>query len=297
MTIMTRLLALACVVIAGLPRTLPAQPGKADFDAGVALMGQGKPAQAESKFERAVAADDKNGVYHLWLGRAVGQQAQTASKVKQPFMARRIKAEFERAVALDPELLDARDGLISFYLQAPGFMGGSVEKAREQQREIARRDAYRGHLAASNIAWSAKDTAATERALQAAIAAAPDSVRTVVGLAQRQAAWGRTAAAFATLESHLARRPDDVAVRFQVGRLAATSGEQLARGEQLLRALVAAPEWEPTNLRPSRAAVHYRLGMVLERSGRTADARASYERAVALDPELKPAKDALANLK
>lgn len=276
---------------------LAAQPGKADFDAGVALMGQNKPGQAETKFERAVAADEKNGLYHLWLGRAVGSQAQTASKVKQPFMARRIKAEFERAVQLDPERIDARDGLISFYLQAPGFMGGSPDKAREQQREIAKRNPFRGHLAASNIAWFGKDTVGTERALRAAIAAAPDSLRVAISLAQRQSAWGRTSAAFATLDEQLARHPDDIAVRFQIGRLAATTGQQLARGEQVLRTLIAAPDWEATNLRPTKAAVHYRLGMILEKSGRKADAKTSYQQAVALDPELKVAKEALAGLK
>lgn len=256
-----------------------------------------KPDAAERQFERAVAADERNGTYHLWLGRAVGQQASTASAVRQPFMARRIKAEFERAVALDPALIDARDGLIQFYLMAPGFMGGSAEKAREQQREIARRSAYRGHLAAANIAWSAKDTAGTERAIRAAVSAAPDSIITVITLAQRQSSWGRTEAAFATLDEFLARHPRDIAVRFQVGRLAAMSGEQLPRAENMLRGLLAEPEWEPTSSRPSRAAVHYRLGIVLEKSGRRSDAKTSYARALALDPQLKPAKDALAALR
>ncbi len=274
-----------------------AQAGTAAFDEGVRLMRLNKPDAAERQFERAVAADERNGTYHLWLGRAVGQQASTASTLRQPFMARRIKAEFERAVALDPELIDARDGLVQFYLMAPGVMGGSTAKAREQQREIARRSAYRGHLAAANIAWAGKDTAGTERAIRAALAAAPDSVLTVITLAQRQSSWGRTAAAFATLDEFLARRPRDIAVRFQVGRLAAISGEQLPRGERVLRDLLAEPEWEPTNSRPSRAAVHYRLGVVLEKSGRKSDAKASYERALALDPQLKPAKDALAALR
>ena len=275
----------------------PAQAGKAAFDEGLRLMRVNKADAAEKQFERAVAADPKNGTYHLWLGNAVGQQTTTASTVRQPFMARRVKAEFERAVALDPELLDARDGLIQFYLMAPGFMGGSDAKAREQQREIAKRNAFRGHLAAATVAWAGKDTLGTERAMRAAIAAAPDSARTVITLAQRQAGWGRVPAAFATLDEWLARYPRDIAVRFQIGRLAAGSGQQLERGETLLRDLIAEPEWESTNLRPSRAAVHYRLGMVLEKSGKKPDAKLSYERAVALDPQLKPAKDALAALR
>ncbi len=274
-----------------------AQAGRAAFDEGLRLMRINKADAAEKQFERAIDADPKNGTYHLWLGNAVGQQTTTASTIRQPFMARRVKAEFERAVALDPELLDARDGLIQFYLRAPGFMGGSEAKAREQQREIAKRNVFRGHLSAATVAWVGKDTAGTERALRAAITAAPDSARTVVSLAQSQANWGRIPAAFTTLDEFLTRRPAEIAVRFQIGRLAAVSGQQLERGEKMLRGLIAEPEWEATNLRPSRAAVHYRLGMILEKSGKKPDAKASYERALALDPQLKPAKDALAALR
>ncbi len=276
---------------------LPAQKGRPFLEEGIRLMREGKPDKAEAQFEKAVAAEPNVGEYHLWLGNAVGQQAGSASKLKQPFMARRIKAEFERAIALDPELLDARDGLIQFYLQAPGFMGGSPVKAREQQREIATRNALRGHLAAATIAWHGRDTVATERALQAAVTAAPDSINATVGLAQRQAAWGRTAAAFATLEAFRARHPDDIAGRFQIGRLAAASGTELARGEQILRALLAEPDWVVERSRPTKAAVHYRLGMILEKTGRKPEAKAAYQTAVSLDPQFKLAKDALGALK
>lgn len=287
----------AALLVAAVALPLDAQPGKAAFDAGMRFMRENSPDKAEQQFERAVAADGRNATYHLWLGNAIGQQAQNANPVRQGLMARRIRAEWERAVELAPDLIDARDALISFYLQAPGFMGGSPEKARTQQREIARRDPYRGHLAASNIAAFQRDTAGVERALRAAIAAAPDSVRAVIALAQRQQQWGRIPAAFATLDDALKARPADIALRFQLGRLAASTGQQLPRGEQLLRALAAEPEWTPENSRPSRAAVHYRLGMILEKQSKRSDAKAQYERALVLDPQLKVAKDALAALR
>lgn len=288
------LVAILCVLSAG---SASAQAGQRFLDEGMRLMREGKPDKAEAQFEKAVAAEPNVGLYHLWLGNAVGQQAGSASKIKQPFMARRIRAEFEKAIELDPTLLDARDGLIQFYLQAPGFMGGSPAKALEQQREIAKRDVVRGHLSAATIAWHGRDTVATERALLAAVAAAPDSINTVIALAQRQAAWGRTSASFATLNGFLSRHPTDVAIRFQWGRLAAASGTELARGETMLRALLAEPDWVVERSRPSKAAVHYRLGMILEKSGKKPEAKASYEKAVTLDPQLRVAKDALAALK
>jgi tetratricopeptide (TPR) repeat protein len=288
------LLFLLCSVV---PSSLPAQAGRAEMDEGVKLLNADKPEQAEKKFEQAIKADPNVGLYHLWLGRAVGTQAQRASIVRQPFLARRVKAEFEKAVELDPSLLDARDGLITFYLQAPGFMGGSLEKAKEQQRLIAARDPMRGHSAAVEIAWHRKDTVATEQALRAAVALAPDSAFPTMRLGQLQAMWGRTPAAFETFDGFLARHPNSIPLLFQVGRLAATSGQQLPRGERILTGLLAMPEWENGGSRPSRAAVHFRLGMVQEKSGRRDDARASYETAIKLDPNLQLAKDALKALK
>jgi hypothetical protein len=47
-----------------------------------------------------------------------------------------IKKKFEQAVELNPENFDARMGLLQFYLMAPGIMGGSKDKAREQAGEI-----------------------------------------------------------------------------------------------------------------------------------------------------------------
>ncbi len=288
---------LSLMLTAWVPSVAGAQAGRARFDQGMRLMVLEQPRGAETRFEQAVEAEPGVAEYHYWLGRSVGMQAARASKIKLPFLARRIKAEFERAVALDSTMVDPRDGLVIFYLLAPRIMGGSPAKAREQQRAIARIDAMRGHQASAWIAWHGRDTAATEAAFREALAAAPDSARPVLGLAVRQIAWRRTDDAFATLSEFLARHPHDISVRFALGRLSAMSGEELARGEAALRGLLAEPEWRSSIEEPTRAAVHYRLGTILEKSGRHPDARTSYEEALKLEPTLRPAQVALAKLK
>ena len=90
------------IVLSLLSSAASAQAGTAAFDEGVRLMRLNKPDAAERQFERAIAADERNGTYHLWLGRAVGQQASTASTLRQPFMARRIKSEFDPGGLLNP---------------------------------------------------------------------------------------------------------------------------------------------------------------------------------------------------
>ena len=271
----------------------PQSAGTRDFEAGRTHMRAGNPDRAERSFERAIEKEPRNGLYHLWLGNAVGQQAQSASVMRQPFMARRIRAEFERAVQLDPELLDARDGLITFYLVAPAVMGGDVNKARQQQREIARRDVVRGHIAAANIAWHGRDTVATERSLRAASAAAPDSLAPAAALASRLLNWKRNAEAFGVWDGFLSRQPQSIAARYQFARLSAITGERAPEGERHLRAILAIDTWPENNWTPGKAAAYSRLGDVLRHQRRRDEARSAYERALALDANLQIAKDGL----
>jgi tetratricopeptide (TPR) repeat protein len=246
---------------------------------------------AAEHFERAVTLDQSVSDYHLWYGNAIGQQGSRVSMLKQPFLARRMKSELERAVELDARNIDARDGLVDFYSMAPGAMGGSTDKAREQAQAIAQVDAMRGHLAFARLAVNAKDTPAVEREMNAAIAAAPDNRRGYSALAlwyEREKKWPQ---AFATLDPYIKRYPDDPYGRYGIGRIAAASGQQLERGEKGIRAFLAKPPKDAGPLVLSRA--YQRLGQVLEHQGKRAEARSAFEQAVKIDPRNEEAKKAL----
>jgi tetratricopeptide (TPR) repeat protein len=64
---------------------------------------------------------------------------------------------------------------------------------------------------------------------------------------------------------------------------------------ELLREYLSQPAADLTGL-PSASAAHWRMGNAYEQLGRTADARATYETALRLDPENKEAKKALKDL-
>jgi tetratricopeptide (TPR) repeat protein len=244
---------------------------------------------ATQQLERAVKLDDNVSDYHLWYGRAVGQQAMRASN---PLLAGRLKSECERAVALDARNIDARDALLDFYSMAPAIMGGDADKAREQAEAIAGVDAWRGHLARGRLAARAKDSTAVEREDNAAIAAAPDSLRGYSALANWYSSQQQWPRAFAIMDRYVARRPDDPYGPHGIGRLAAASGLELTRGEQGLRAFIAKPPKGATPLVLSRE--YTLLGQVLQHQGRSGDARVAFQRAVKLNPRNEDAKKALA---
>jgi tetratricopeptide (TPR) repeat protein len=142
---------------------------------GRIAMVEGDFAGAARYFEHAVALDDRNAASHYWLGRSLGLEAVRGSRLKAFGLARRSGRELQRAVALDPDNVEARLALVQFYLVAPRLVGGSEGKARAQVGDIARRNPFRGYLARAWVAEDAKDYRGAEQAYQAATAAYPDS--------------------------------------------------------------------------------------------------------------------------
>lgn len=243
--------------------------------------------------EKATNLAPSRSVYYLWLGRAFGQSAMEANVLRQAGLAKKTKAAWEKAIALDANNLDARADLIQYFLRAPGILGGSVEKAREQAAEIQKRDAVRGAQAFANIHLHEKDPAAAVRVLEEAIRNAPAEPRlrfSLASLYQSQQQWDQ---AFAALEALLKQDPDHWDALYQVGRTAALSGKRADRGEECLKRYLGhtpGPDGAPL------ANAHFRLGMVYEKKGNKALAKAEYQTALKLDPKLKDAKEALEKL-
>lgn len=275
-------------------RTAQESGARASFLRGCRHLAERKFGPAGAEFEKAVKAEPGVATYHFWFGRATGEQAQRANPLRQPGLARRTRGEFEKAVELDPSYIPAREGLVRFYIAAPGMMGGSLDRAQEQADAIARLNAYRGGLAHANVAIARRDTAALLRAHEGLAAQFPDSTVPLFALFNIHAARRQWAPAWSAVDRLERTRPGLAVVRYAVGRAAAESGEQLDRGEAALRAYL---QHVPQPNEPSLAAAHWRLGMIAERRGDTTGAREAYRTATSLDPNLRQAKEALARLK
>ena len=109
------------------------------IEKGRAALDRNDPQAAIAILETAVAQSPRDAEAHYVLGLAYGAQAQRASVFRRASLARHTRDEFERAVRLDPNDLDARSALAEYYRRAPAWLGGSDEKAHEQEREIRAR--------------------------------------------------------------------------------------------------------------------------------------------------------------
>ncbi len=103
------------------------------------------------EFENATRIDPSSGIYHLWLGRAFGRKAEHAPFFLAMGPARRVLKEFETAVRLSPDNIDARFDLLEYYLSAPGILGGGHDRANKQIEEIGQINSRLGYTARSRL--------------------------------------------------------------------------------------------------------------------------------------------------
>jgi tetratricopeptide (TPR) repeat protein len=264
---------------------------RAAFYLGQVFRREGNVDRGIEWLERAVRLDPTSSEYHLHLAGAYGEKAVRANPVRQAMLARRTKSHLDEAVRLNPESIEARFGLVQFYTVAPGVMGGSKPRAREQAAEIQRRNPYRGTLATGLILESERDFARAEAEYRRAIRQYPDSTALYFRAALAAGNQEEYDRAIETLEELVRRRPDEVGALYQIGRASAISGQRLERGEAALRAYLRRPAASPPP-----AAAHWRLGMILEKQGRRDQARAEYQAALRLDPQHREARAALRQL-
>jgi tetratricopeptide (TPR) repeat protein len=174
-------------------RVLKAAPQKDGpyFD----LLGQnyfmiGDYKKASEALEKAVAADPHNSGYALWLARAYGRRAELAGPLGAMGQASKARQYFEKAVALDPKNFDALEDLLDFQLEAPGFLGGGLEKAKATIALISQVDAAEGLWALAKVDEKRKQWASAEEHLRRAVEIAPQAGR-LIDLARFLARQGR----------------------------------------------------------------------------------------------------------
>ena len=119
--------------------------GKANYQLG-------EYKQAIEAFEKATLAEPNNSRYHNWLGRAWGRRAETSNPLAAPGHASKARRSFERAVQLNGKDQDAVNDLFAYYLEAPGFLGGGMDKAMALADKIKTNDPAEYHSALAQIA-------------------------------------------------------------------------------------------------------------------------------------------------
>ena len=151
----------------------------------------GEYRKAGEALEKAAAADPENSEIALWMGRAFGRRAETSSPFTAPGYASKARQWFEKAVALSPNNTEALSDLFEYYLEAPGFLGGGLDKAESLAGRMSQLDAAEGHWARAKVAEKRKEFRSAEEQLRRAIEASPQRIGRFIDLAKFLAKQGR----------------------------------------------------------------------------------------------------------
>lgn len=151
----------------------------------------GEYKKASESFEKAAAIDPGSSVFQHWLGKAQGRRAETSSPFTAPAYASKARQAFEKAVELDGRNLEAINDLLSYYLEAPGFLGGGLDKAANLAKRIEAIDPVEYHYAMAQVADKRKDYQGAESHFRRAFEMAPRQVGRIVDLARYLSTHGK----------------------------------------------------------------------------------------------------------
>ena len=185
-------------------------------------------------FEKALAMSPASSECELWLGRAWGRRAETSGWLKAASYALKARQCFEKAIALDPHNREAKNDLFTYYLNAPGILGGGIDKAEAHANSIAAERPAESEHEKSEIAERKKDYAAAEAHLRRAMEFAPSEAGRVVELARFLARRGRLEESDRLFAQAAKMAPDQPRVAFAEASVNIENHRALDRSRSLL---------------------------------------------------------------
>jgi len=245
--------------------------------------------RAESSCRKAVSLAPDNSRFHLWLGRVYGEKADRANFLAAAGLAGKVRGEFERAVQLNPNDVDARVDLAEFYLEAPGIVGGGEQKAREQAQSIAALNSARAHWVYARIAEKNKEADAAEREYHQYIDQSHGDAEAWLDLAsflRRQKRFDEMEQALIKLSQAPMPKLD---VLVDASGMLYRSGRRYPFAIELLHRYLASG---PVEAAPAFKA-HYLLGTLLEKQGDKTGAAQEYRASLSLTRNFGLAQQAL----
>lgn len=240
---------------------------------------------------QAVQLDKQNSNYHLWLGRALGEEASTASFLSAYSLGKQAGVEFKTAVQLDPRNAAALSDLGEFYVDAPSIVGGGIDKAQSVAKELDRVDVARAAILRGRIAAERKDYATTEHYFKQAIALSKHPARqwaTLASFYRHRKQWQQMEWAVRNCAAEAARDPDAGVALFNGASVLIEANRNPGLATKMLEDYLASSS--KTEEGPAFVA-HIWLARLKNRMGDAAGAQREEAAARALASEYQPKKD------
>ncbi len=244
--------------------------------------------------ERAVDLRGDDAQYHLWLGRAYGQKAaEIGNPLTAASLARKAKAEFERAVELNPRNLSARSDLSEYYVEAPAIMGGGLGKARSQATEMQALDPAAADWVRAIALEKEKKYSDAENSLRSAISRAQNPAQYWMSLASFYGRRGRLDDMQSAINSALGEPARPPVTYYDAASELLHAGRNFPAAVQYVKTYLSSGALVEDA--PAFRA-HYLLGQIYEKSGDKANASVEYQASLSLASSFGRARKALDQL-
>ena len=243
---------------------------------------------AVTSAEEACRLDPQKSDFEMWLGRAYGRKAEIESSF---FLARKTRHAFEVAVKLDPDNIEARRDLSEFYTDAPWFLGGSKDKARQQVEAIAAIDKQQGVLALADYYRNLDQPDEARKQYELVLAERPAKLQFYLEALDFYAHQRDALAIARVLDAAHTVAPGDPRLLYYRAVSRIVGGLELPPAETELRQFLA--EYPGRSDSVTQAEARDWLGQVYEKQGNWKAAVEQYQQSVQLEPYRKRFKKAL----
>jgi tetratricopeptide (TPR) repeat protein len=247
--------------------------------------------RAVTSLERAVQLAPKNSDYQDWLGKAYGRKAEESMLFSAMSWARKTHRQFEIAVELDPQNMEAQRDLIRFEMNAPGAVSGGDDKALKHIEALGKLDATQGELARGEFFATKKRIPEADGVFRKILESGSDRAGVyfeVSDFYRDHANADKMAEAVSKAE---AIAPDDRRLKFYKGVLLVVQKKNPVEAETLLKSYIATVP-DNSDFPPHSVAREW-LGKLYESFGRFSEAAEAYRQALSLDPHNKPLEEEL----
>lgn len=245
---------------------------------------------AISNGERALSLNPNDSNYHLWLGRAYGEKADSSNFLVAIELAKKVREHFERAVQLDGNNLSARSDLAEFYVDAPGFLGGGKDKARAQADIIMKSDPPSAHWILAILAEKDKKYNAAEQEYKASLQSSGMRAREWLNIAS----FYKRRKRFDDMEQAINKAVTDPKgsqpALYEAAELLNAAGRNFGLATQLLRKYISGDDPDPE---APLFRAHYLLGTILEKLGDRQGAAQEYRASLSLARDFQKAQAGL----
>jgi Flp pilus assembly protein TadD len=240
--------------------------------------------------ETAVKLMPTESGYHLWLGRAYGEKADSIHSIKAYGLAKKVRDEFERAVQLDGENVDALSDLGDFYTAAPGIVGGGKKKAQGVAQALEQHGPAQAHQLKGRLAEKDKNYALAESEFKSAVEAsnhAADAWMSLASYYARRRQWDQMLGALhAGIDADAKGAKPHGPALVDAASLLSRNHQEPQLAIQLLKLYLDSPNQSADS---PAFQVHSQLSRLLEQQGDHEGALLQSEAAAALAHQYHPA--------